>query len=266
MRSVLIISLFFIGFSVQGQNNGLYGKKWCIDVMLSGRVPLLNMALGSSEMYKSNGGSLTSENDALDYGFRTSASYALENNFALGMEFDFEFTNIAAPTEIELKYPTASSWHPYSLIKHEGLSVINTVIMPTLTFTSVHGLLPIGLSHQFGIGYLQSKVLEKDYDYVLYPEVNEFGESPITSTFADDFYNYNKPSFKGVAIMYTLNMRTPINKTMMITYGFRYNIYHLSGFVSPTSAGNYYYSGYNDVRRRLNRSILSLNLGMAFAL
>jgi hypothetical protein len=265
MRSLLIISLFFIGFNVQCQNTGLYGKKWCIDVIASGRVPLLNIAT-NSDIYKSKNGVITSGKNVFDYGFRTAVSYAIENNFALGMEFDFEFTKISAPTELILRYPTASTWQSYSSIKHEGLSVMSTVIMPTLSFTAHSGLLPIGLSHQFGIGFLQSKVLEKDYEYLIIPETNEFGEVPITSTFAEDFYNYDKPAFKGIALMYTLTQRTPINKFMMITYGFRYNYYNLSDLISPTSKGTYYFGGYQNVEKRLHRSIISLNLGMSFAL
>lgn len=263
MRSSILIALLFVGYTVQGQNDGLYGKKWCVDFSTSGHLPLFNFTNGN--VNKSRGGTLISKKDLFDYGFRTGASYALSNNFAFGIEFDFEFSNVDTPENIEIKYP--SSYGSITII-HEALTTMSTVIMPTFTFTSSDGILPIGLSHQVGIGFLQTKVLKKDYDYKIFNVTNSFGELPITSDFEEEFYDYDLDSYKGVTLMYTLNVRTPINEFMMITYGIRYNANIL---LSPDIfiADNSYYpqtQAFRNIRRRTLRTLISFNLGMAFAL
>ena len=159
MRTLVFISIFFIGSSVQAQNTGLYGKKISLDLSFGGAMPVINMLNGS--MYKSRSGVLVEKLDMFDYSIRTGASYALANNFALGFEFDIEFMNIHAPTYAYVSYPSGGATSMQ--MKHEALNMRTMVFMPRFEFTSHSGLLPIGQSHQIGIGFSRTKIVQKDY-------------------------------------------------------------------------------------------------------
>lgn len=261
MRILIFISILFIGSTVHSQNTGLYGKKISLDLSFTGNIPVINMLNGP--MFKSKSGVLTEKMDLLDYGLRTGVSYALSNNFAVGFEFDMEFMNIVAPKYVSVFDPV-TQWNIETQIRHEALSTRTLVFMPRLEFTTNSGLLPIGLSHQVGVGFTRTKIIEKDYDYLIL----ENSQSLDFSTFQEDFYDYTNKAFKGIAVMYTLNVRTPINKFMMITYGIRYNFnfgmetehtFDYSSYVTRFAA-------YNQTRRRRTFSVISLNLGMSFAL
>jgi len=255
----------FISFS---QNSGLYGKKICIDFNATGNMPLINMFNGP--MYKNVNGALESKMDLFDYGFRTSVSYAVANNFAVGLEFDMDFMNIHPPEYMLIEDPFYPGYYDHIHIRHENLKTKTFVIMPRLSFASAGSLLPIGLSHQIGIGYTSTKIVDKDYLYI------------PSSNYPDDIdeklYDYTQKGHKGLAFMYTLNVRTPINKFMMITYGIRYDAnLNLSNsdydpddwYSTPDQTDEYYFTttaiSYSIWRRRLF-SVVSLNLGMAFAL
>lgn len=141
--------------------------------------------------------------------------------------------------------------------------------MPRVEFTSNNGLLPIGLSHQIGFGFTRTKVLQKDYDRTLFISTDSNGDGPILDNFDEDFYNYTNKAFKGIVLMYTLNVRTPINKFMMITYGIRYNLNYGTELAFLSSDDGFYLSrtdAYVQSRSRRLLSVISLNLGMSFAL
>jgi hypothetical protein len=261
MRILVFISILFIGSTVHAQNDGLYGKKVSLDLSFTGNMPIINMINGP--MFKSKSGVLTKKMDLFDYGVRTGISYALSNNFGIGFEFDMEFMNIVAPSYVSTYDPT-TQWFYETQIRHEALSTRTFVFMPRLEFTTSSGLLPIGLSHQVGIGFTRTKIIEKEYDYLILDNA----QSLDITTFQEDFYDYTNKAFKGIALMYTLNVRTPINKFMMITYGIRYNFNfgmetaHSFNDVSYVSR----FDAYNLTKRRRLFSVISLNLGMSFAL
>lgn len=260
MRLLIFISIVFTGLTVHAQNTGLYGRRVSLDLSFTGNIPIINRLSGP--MYKSRSGDLIQTMDNLDYGIRTGASYALSNNFALGFEFDVEFMNIIAPKYINTF--NSSTGFTETTIRHEALSTNTFVFMPRIEFTSNNGLLPIGLSHQIGLGFTRTKVIEKDYDYLIFTN----SQSPDFANFQEDFYDYTNKAFKGIVLMYTLNVRTPINKFMMITYGIRYNFNYSMG-AQTLSNDSFYFSSseaYLQSRRRRLFSIISLNLGMSFAL
>lgn len=264
MRILVFISIVFIGSTIHAQNTGLYGKRISLDLSLTGNVPLINRLNGP--MYKSKSGVLIQKMDNLDYGIRTGASYALSNDFALGFEFDMEFMNIHAPTYANVPYPSGNSQS--ITIKHEALTTRTFVFMPRFEFTSNNGLLPIGLSHQIGLGFTRTKVVQKEYDRTLFISTDSNGDEPILDNFDEDFYDYTNKAFKGLVLMYTLNVRTPINKFMMITYGIRYNFNYSMGLQTLSNDSSYLSSSeaYLLSRRRRLFSVISLNLGMSFAL
>ncbi|MFT6922486.1 MAG: hypothetical protein ACJA1C_001491 [Crocinitomicaceae bacterium] len=261
MRILIFISIVFIGSTVHGQNTGLYGKRISLDLSFTGNSPIINMLTGP--MFKSKSGVLTEKMDLLDYGIRTGASYALSNNFAFGIEFDMEFMNIAAPKYVNT-YDPSTGWFTETNIRHEALSTRTFVFMPRIEFTTNNGLLPIGLSHQIGFGFTRTKVVEKDYDYTIFTN----SQSPDFTTFPEDFYDYTNKAFKGIVLMYTLNVRTPINKFMMITYGIRYNFNYGIDVQNLSNEPKYFTrsQAYDASRIRRLFSVISLNLGMSFAL
>lgn len=267
MRNLLIISTLLLSLTSYSQNTGLYGKKFCIDIGGSGSFPLFNMRNG--EMYKYKGGELVSKIDLFDYSLRTGVSYALAKNFSLGLEFDMDFLNIAAPESIDFEYTTSSYYYSGTRIKHEALNVHSFVFMPRMSFASKNALLPIGLSHQVGIGMSYSKIKERDYQYKLLVTPDNLGNIPDTADFHNRLYNYDNDAVKGLVFMYSLNVRTPINQFMMITYGFRYEINIGLKDIANGSDPDYFMSirtAYDNIKTRRRNSIISLNLGVAFAL
>ena len=190
---------------------------------------------------KEKNGTLEQKKDLFDYSIRTGFAYAISNNFELGLELDLEFSNLSAPESIQLDYPTPSQGeYAFTIMEHEQFSTRSVVIMPRMSFTSPSGLLPIGLSHQIGIGVSFTKIIEKEYISIIHPVPSWSGETPITVGYEDRVYNYENKAYKGLTFMYTLNVRTPINKFMMITYGIRYN--GSIGFGRPLSEYNSLYS------------------------
>src|SRR5574343_501538 len=107
-----------------------------------------------------------------------------------------------------------------------GYAANTTVFIPKFEFTTSKALLPMGLSHQLGFGFATSSAVEKDY---LYQYTNYQFTSPIVnySTYTNDIdpINFDKSqNVKKFVLLYALNMRTPITKSLMINYGIKYTI------------------------------------------
>lgn len=171
-----------------------------------------------------------------NFGWRASFGYAIERNFAVGCEFGQYYSSAYVSSDYEM------------------VDVRTTSIIPTVEFATSKALLPMGLSHQFGLGVCLSSVVDREYVEGYFNGIDYAAQIKNQTTLV-----------KGV-IMYGLNMRTPVSKSMFISYGFKYTIHFLRNY-KPSN----YYSGdaNNDVKQAVNwqqrLNFINLNIGLTYA-
>jgi hypothetical protein len=255
--SLLIICLFAL--NAAAQNSGLYGKKTYIEFNGMGHVALVNQRGYVAELY---GKTLSKKSDWLNGGFNVAAGIATRRDFMLGLEAGFWYFNVAGPDYLS----DDDNYYAVS-IRHEMLDVRTFSIIPTLTFGGKKGLLPIGLNHQVGLGYTRTKVLEKDYSYrpgsTFYTTQDELDDLHAQN---GGFVDYEHV-YTGVTAVYTLKVRIPVSKAVMINYGLRYTLNFTSADTGPS--GNYKMHPQtlrSEIGTARFSSLLSLNIGLTLAL
>ncbi len=255
---LLIVLLPFVGFS---QNTGLYGKKTILEVQAMGSMPLVsNWFNGNGTYYKAKGTSLVDSRNLLDYGVRVNLARAFSNQVGMGIEFGLERQVLSAPEYVDLVYDNSFGPGSYNYpLRHEKLRLQTMTIMPKLEFSSRGNLLPIGLSHQIGVGYTRASIVERDY---LFFVENNFNDSIITPI-ENGLVDYEK-FYTGFTVMYQINMRTPVTEQIVVTYGLRYNMNFVRNQKPTTGSAPGELYLINDVRRRRNQSFVQLNIGVGY--
>ena len=259
MKHFLLLIAFvpMIGF---GQNTGLYGKKTTFEVQGHGSIPIVTSWFKSRSFYKARNGNLTIGRNLFDGGVRFGVSRAISNQFGFGVEYGLEYQNLIANNSILLEY-TGGGFN-YSLtdeIRHQAINISTFSIMPKFEFSTRTNLLPIGLSHQVGIGYTSTRMLEDDYIYYIGTQTND----TITTNLDNGLLDYSD-RWTGFTVMYQINMRTPVSDFLMITCGLRYT----ANFVRNTP-GTSDLPGELDmsrlVKQKRNETFLQLHIGAAIA-
>lgn len=250
---VLIVST---SSSIAQDNYGYYGKKTFVDISSSSYIPLiynLTTYQKGNELAPS-GNSLISSDTWFNIGLRTSIGRALSAK--VGIAFEFGFDRYKVYQNVFSDY--SSSYYDES----ESIKVNSFLFMPRLEFGGPNGLLPNGIVHQVGIGLNLNKAVTRNYlrDFGSYT----LGGPNADPTEAEQLMIDNKldKAVKLVQIMYGLKMRTPIGKSMMLIYGFRYTLdfgANLSGFGTSSTLNDTFY---NDVRRYQFRNVIAFDLGL----
>lgn len=261
MKNFLIL-LALISFNSFGQT-GLYGKKSIIEIQGVGSMPLFyNFFNGNNPMYRKSGTSLVDGSNLFDFGFRANVMHAFSNQFGLGLEFGVVRQSLSAPENIRLNYENNfSNGNNFYAVKHEKLRINTISFMPKFEFSSRSNLLPIGLSHQVGVGFTRVSLAERDYLF----ELSNTGNDSITSNLDNGLINYEQV-FTGFTVMYQINMRTPITESVVITYGIRYTANFVRKevpSVSPAPPGQF--DLFDPVKSRRNPSYVQLNIGIGYA-
>jgi hypothetical protein len=207
---------FLIGFcmcsTLFGQYNGYLGKKNVIEFFGVGHNPTFSNFLDEYYISRPTTVKFTEEKDQFDFGFRFGFSHSFNSQFALGIEAGFDYFSV----DRDFSQNNFSSSY-----KHEGLDIAMSSIMPKLIFSGKGSLQPMGISHQVGFGFVSYNVRERDYMEKGFGTAIAVNEDLFQTI---DSPNYEKP--KGFVLMYALNMRTPISKSLFFTYGIRYQ-YHI---------------------------------------
>ena len=259
MRKIVKVLLMLVLVNqVNAQNPGYFGSKNVVDFSLNGQYNLFSN-LGKN-FYKFENDKLVRYKDRVDWGFRINYSRVFKRNFALGIECGYDYYRIQ-PRQI---YGFSS----YSPIDFENWDVKSLNIMPKIEFSTEGGLLPMGISHQIGVGVRLVRVVDKEYHYVL----DGNGSQPFVLNNAivmPESYLYKKTA-KGLVLMYALHMRTPISKRLFLNYGFRYTLNFMSkqlDYSTGTSQNLVMTSGeyQNLVRQRKQASFIQGNIGLSFA-
>jgi hypothetical protein len=256
------LTLFFVILSFQshGQNTGLYGRKTILEFQGLGSWPILHNWSSDAIYYKANGSELTEGRNVFDYGARIALMHAFTNQFGLGLEGGIERQGLAAPNTVNLSYNSSfGTYTTSSFITHEYLRMQTWTFMPKFEFSLRSNLLPIGLSHQVGVGYARTSIAARDYRYSLFSPSSDSLLTDISSGFVNGDNVYT-----GFTVMYQINMRTPITERLLVTYGLRYNAHFLRS-ETPQGESVGMFDLFNLVRQKRNYTFVQLNIGLGFA-
>jgi hypothetical protein len=244
---LLLVGLFISIQTFAQKNNGYYGKKFFIDVEGLGNLPLISNIFSDAQYgYKAIGKTFILQKDNFNTGFRLNLGYAVKRNFGLSFEFGQDYSSVSMDND----EPLYLAQYENVYVKHEMLDVKTTVFIPKLEFTTSKALLPMGLSHQIGFGVANSRVAEKDYLYQYFDYSGITYPTTLYSTSTADIDPVNFEKFKTVkkfVLLYALNMRTPITKSLMFNYGIKYTL-------NIGKTPNDYYYG-NDWKLSYTRSV-----------
>lgn len=237
---ILFISLFISTFSFSQKNNGYYGKRFFVDLEGLANFPLFSNIFSYGEFgYKANGKNFVTTKDKFNTGFRINAGYAVKRNLGLSLEFGQDYSSVYMDNNDQMYYDE----YNYLYVKHEMIDVKTTVFIPKIEFATSKALLPMGISHQIGFGIANSRVAEKNYLYQYTDSYYGVDYAPrLYSTSTTDLDPVNFEKFKTVkkfVLLYALNMRTPITKSLMFNYGIKYTI-------NIGKTPNDYYYSYSD--------------------
>ncbi|MBP6090133.1 MAG: hypothetical protein KA521_02670 [Crocinitomicaceae bacterium] len=259
--SIVALSLLFVQVSFgQKKNFGFFGKKFYLQVdgLFSSPViyNFLNFAgFNDVASYGAKGNNLVEKNNWANYGYRISAGAVLKRNFGIGLELGTDYSKVAPN---------------YSTSSHEMLSISTFSILPKIEIANESALLPMGLSHQFGIGMEWSSIADENY---LFQKYNSFNSQLETvhynqvTTSELPFGEINKiPSANRFVFMYDLTMRNPISKSLMITYGFKYTLKFASLNQEEKFANLLNYNDYlSEINFQRNMNVITFHLGLTFA-
>jgi hypothetical protein len=282
MKTIISISLlsFLVAFTGYSQktkvkNNGYYGKRTFFDLSTVISVPLFSNVFTDNTAYKKEAAGLSTGKDYFNYGFRISIGHASKRNFAVLFEYGQDYSNIYPNNYIQNDY-SGSFNYVYANIKHQMMDVKTNIFMPKLEFATKNSLLPMGLSHQIGLGYSKSKIALHEYTYLLTGE-DENGV-PLSGGYkkydAKDQNNqlFNSKRMQPVnkfIILYALNLRSPISKSLMINYGIRYTL-QFGRYNSYANSGDGTYLDEKELLSLISRqrsfSFMSFHIGLTLAL
>lgn len=257
----LILCFVLLSFYSTGQNTGLYGRKTVLEFQGLGSWPILHNWSNEATLYKAKGAELIEGRNILDYGLRMAFMHAFTNQFGLGLEVGTERQGLAAPNTVDLTYNSSfGTYTTSSFVEHEFLRLQTWTFMPKFEFSLRSNLLPIGLSHQVGVGYARTSIVARDYQYALFSSSSD----SILTDISSGLVNADKV-YSGFTVMYQINMRTPITDRLLVTYGLRYNG-HFVRSENPQGQTAGMFDLFNAVRRKRNYSFIQLNIGLGIAL
>lgn len=221
MKILLTLNLLIFCVIVKAQDNyGFYGKKTYVELSSSSYVPLIYNLTNQEGVKKvsSSGNSLTRKFNGIHIGLRASIGHTMTSNIGVSIECGYD--------RFALSDVILRDYNSSPVIRdHESLLVNSFVILPKIEIAGRNGLLPNGLVHQIGLGATINSIVNKNYLVIYSGEGSKGGPNGDPK---DEEALFNSASINGsvkmVQMMYGLKMRTPIGKSLMINYGFRYTI------------------------------------------
>lgn len=269
MKNLIFLFLLAISFNGVAQFSGYYGKKTYVDVAYKFFVPIF----GNLKNYGYNK-NLNERRDWFNYGYRLNLSRMVSNQVSIGLEFNQDFAEANFPTEAYIPTYANGYLENYPIYgAHENIDISTITIMPKIGFNS-RGILPLGITHEFGIGYSITSIKERDYNYEFFYDYYFFGDPIETYTLTNEtngpLIDFDK-TFKGFTLLYGISVKKNITKTLFLNYGFRYTFNWLVG------SGNYYglssnndisynqHQLYKNIRHQRVFNFVTGNIGLTFA-
>ena len=253
---ILLITIFISSFLFSQDNKGYYGTKCYVSLESVSSIALV---------YNVFSDAMTTKN-LFNYGYRVSGSYVFKRNFALGLEVGTDISNIShVYVDENFSTPTYSSNNEYSYF--ENLKVSTFTFIPKIEFTNSKGLLPLGLTHQIGIGITSSDIKKGTYEITHLDNYYYDTKTTEQVTFESPFL---KDPAKMLTILYALNLRTALTKKMLLSYGFRYTLnINRENFLPLSSPGQNDLNRnviQNDILKQKSLNLISFNLGLTYAI
>ncbi len=282
--SLTFILLFSSSFLFSQDNKGFYGSNKFVTIETLISNPLIYNFRKNSNDYNKYNKDLEQKNDHLNYGFRATFGMLVKRNVALCFETGIDYANIYTENNYDYDYNYSNSENT----KMSKLNIQTYSFMPKIEFSSKKSLLPLGFSHQIGLGFCYSKLIDKEYpietqtttsdDYTYDQDGNYIyipGTTTVNKTTSSQtkFYDYeNAPMYKTYTFLYALSLRTALTKNLLLNYGFRYTLNVNNLFESILSSQNpteTYLLSHNDIRQNINNqrflNVITFNIGVTYA-
>lgn len=265
-KHLFLCALFFFvnHFSNAQKNYGFYGKTNFVEFTSVSYIPVLkylfNSGYTSGYGYKKSGNTLVAASpNWFNTGFRMSVGRAFKKNFGVSFEYGIDYYSTGF-TDFYIFDEDSKS---YYVSKHENLNLKTIHFIPKLHFASKSGLLPMGINHEVGIGFTSTKAKAKEYLY------ETISYSSIFHPASSEIFDFER-QYRGIQLLYGVKMRKPLNKSIMLNYGFRYTIDIPIGSSSPNLNSDKYFESTNVILKRTIanhnfRNFLSFDLGLTFA-
>ncbi|MES2800748.1 MAG: hypothetical protein V4638_12080 [Bacteroidota bacterium] len=269
MSKLFLALILVLTFSAQSQTTGFYGKKNFIDFSGLTNFKLFSLLFEDNSYYKPSfkgSNNLAKGYDLFDFGFRASYNRVIKNNFAIGLEGGMDFQHIGLGI---VSYGNSST-NAYYEITHERLKINSFVIMPKITLNSKGSLLPIGISHEIGVGYTNTKIVKDDYVFKLvdYGWGSTAPNADDTTNVRNNYVDYDK-RYSGFTLMYGLKFRTPLTKTLLLNYGFRYTL-NLRNYGQDNIGSGGAIISYDELARQIGRTrvfnFVTFSIGLSLAI
>lgn len=238
-------------------NHGFYGKKAYVEVTSSSYIPMIYNAT-SQPGYKrisKESSTLVTHKSWFNVGLRTSIGYTVKSNVGIALELGFDRFNLNSKLVSSYKNPFDPSSNLY-LNYHESVQINSILILPKIEIAGSNGLLPNGLVHQIGIGMTINKPANKEYATSVDEYYYQWEDVPPSyDPELGEIIDLTQ-SYKMLRFMYGLKMRSPIGKSVMINYGFRYNLdFGVIPFGYPRELAR-------DIRKYQFRNVIAFDLGV----
>lgn len=272
---ILFVLLFFGTFGYAQNNKGFYGTKYYAS---------FNSLINRPFLYNRS----TYGEDKLNYGFRLNIQALLKRNVSIGFEggIDFaslQFNNEDYYSEFFITKEYEDEWGEMSHINYykaevEKLSIQTYSLIPQICIASENSLVPLGLTHQIGFGFVRTKVAGNRNE-AKFTKATSGTDDVLSDEFLKSrLYNYFEQEHKGFVIMYAFTKRVPLSKHILLDFGLRYMLNispnkakyseQYSYYGSYDSSRDYFISDYSvskEIFKQRLRNVVNFNCGITYA-
>jgi len=255
MKQLLPLLVTFLFLATSGHTQSTYyGHKVGVSLNFIGRKPLLAKGIMSflddyntpNIRYRN---SRPEEYRNFDWGFETGITFFSRKQASFGLQFTYYKTDMIR-YESNYYYDAETSTY-FTATAFEDLSFNSMTFMPVISVTSEDLIKPIGLTHEFGLGYMSSSIVDKDYHFKM--------DGTVVQDTSGIFYDRNA-KYQGVCAMYGLKLAKPLTKSLAMNFGFRYTLNF--GNKDNTNPGKNLYELDNDAKNGLNKNYVNLVFGL----
>lgn len=225
INSILVLlCLFGTSEMTSAQNSGFIGKKNVVS--LDGRffVPVFhNLGKNEDEKYKAsdNGNAFEPARNLLNSGINLTVGRTLNNRFAFLLQGSYSRYKMYAPNSV-YRQDQNGFLQSYQISQSTFFKGQSVGLMPIIEIAGTGGILPIGISHQIGIGFYKN-TMHYD-DYLVLAQGNSSSGQTLDLYMTKDFKNLEDLTVKSYSFMYKFNLRLPITRSLLLNIGMRYNI------------------------------------------
>jgi hypothetical protein len=272
MTKIIAFFLFYLVCNLSFGQGGYYNKKNYIKADVQALFPNIiynyyNFDLPTS-IYNEK---LMQKKDRFNYGFHFSAYRIIKKKIALGIELGTDFSDIYLPTRTSFLIEPNYDQINLENIQISKIEVQTYSFIPKIEFVTGNGFLPMGFTHEIGVGAIFSHIVKKDYPFN-YNAITSNDKSGILTEeyIKSHLFNYNVYAVQNYTLLYALNLKIPLLKYLFFNYGFRYTL-NIKPFLSdnyePRMISDFIYSnGVIDqsIQKQKIRSLFNFSFGLTY--